>query len=553
MPQDLSVPRALRSSSRRQRHADSPSRATRDRQEAADAPAWQPRRAYVVAAVCTLTIAAAALHLGARQMRPLWVDEASTYWTSRYGWLALVAQVGTDGSPPLYFLVVKAVTAVFGTSEFALRLPSLAASVALIPALYTLGKRLGSVRTGLLAATLGVLSPLVHYYGAETRMYAVLQLETAVVALAWLRTMERPTAIGRWAMLCLAEVLQLSTHVYAVFLLPCLPIVTAFVAPRKERVRSTGLAALTTLVAFAMCAVWLRSSVENAQAGIGDWIVPLWNDLPPSMAVIRSLTVFGFGADYPHYLWLPKDAPNIGAWTLVLSLGVLAAAVIGVKSEKHHTTLWAVAALLCLPLVGAWCYSWLSVPLYLPGRYDTIVLPIFLVLFAVGLDRIWRWRALAGGVLTGGVAILAVLGLSSTLDPAAVPVTRDVAAGHTLARVATETDRVVAAGLRQQVTWYYARRSGFRGTIRTFPTEVDGHPGWESPARMLADPGRLQQDAESLTGELVAAARQGHRVWVLPTARGPVNDFFFPLLFREMEPDPALTFQDAGLVGLRLR
>ena len=220
------------------------------------------------------------------------------------------------------------------------------------------------------------------------------------MVIAWLRAMERPTAFGRWTILGLAEVLQLSTHAYAAFLLPCLPIVTAFVTPRKERVRSTGLAALTTLVAFAMCAVWLRSSVENAQAGIGDWIVPLWNDLPPSMAVIRSLTVFGFGADYPHYLWLPKDAPNIGVWTLALSVGVLAAAVIGVKSEKNRTTIWAVGALLCLPLIGAWCYSWLSVPLYLPGRYDTMVLPIFLVLFAVGLDRIWRWRALAGGVLT---------------------------------------------------------------------------------------------------------------------------------------------------------
>jgi len=100
--------------------------------------------------------------IGERQIRPLWLDEASTYWTTRETWLALLGQVGTDGSPPFYFVIVKAFTVVCGESEFALRLPSLVATLGLIPALYVLGWRLGGTRTGLLAAALGTVSPLVH-------------------------------------------------------------------------------------------------------------------------------------------------------------------------------------------------------------------------------------------------------------------------------------------------------------------------------------------------------------------------------------------------------
>ena len=50
------------------------------------------------------------MDIGERQIRPLWLDEASTYWTTRESWLALLEQVGTDGSPPFYFVIVKAFT-----------------------------------------------------------------------------------------------------------------------------------------------------------------------------------------------------------------------------------------------------------------------------------------------------------------------------------------------------------------------------------------------------------------------------------------------------------
>jgi len=100
--------------------------------------------------------------IGERQIRPLWLDEASTYWTTRESWLALLGQVGTDGSPPFYFVIVKAFTVVCGESEFALRLPSLVATLGLIPALYVLGCVLEELARVSLPQPLGTVAPLVH-------------------------------------------------------------------------------------------------------------------------------------------------------------------------------------------------------------------------------------------------------------------------------------------------------------------------------------------------------------------------------------------------------
>ena len=36
--------------------------------------------------------------------------------------------------------------------------------------------------------------------------------------------------------------------------------------------------------------------------------------------------------------------------------------------------------------------SWLVDPVYLPGRYDTIAMPAFLLLYAIGLERLSRVR-----------------------------------------------------------------------------------------------------------------------------------------------------------------
>ena len=498
---------------------------------------------------------AGALDLVEALRRPLWLDEASTFWITTQGWSALLHQSGTEGSPPFYFLIVKTFISIFGTGELAIRLPSILAAVGLIPLVYVLGRVIHGMRTGLIAAGLVTISPLVHYYSSEARNYAVVDVETTAVALVGLYAAAEPRRWRWWGLLFVVEAIALWTHIYAAFVLPCVPLVCIVATSSELRTQTALRATAVTCGAFLVCLPWLRLSMEAGAAGVGDWIQVLWTELPPWAALFRSVAVFSFGAAYPSYLWSLAQAPNIGWAAFAITVAILAGGIIGTRREISRDRVTAVALLGVLPLTAAWIYSLMFHPLYIPGRYDMIVLPFFFAVFATGMDVVWRWRRLAGVAVAVVVGALAVRTLTSSFDQSNLPsfLHLDPAAGRTLGRVAAPGDVVIATSLRQQVASYYAMRSGFTGVFRTFPSEVNSHRGWTSPERMLANPERLQRDATAVTGDLVRAAHQGHRVWLLPSPPDGVNEFLYRTLLEQMEPAPELIFKDAGVVGLKMR
>lgn len=78
-----------------------------------------------------------------------------------------------DPQPPLAFALFRGWSLLFGTSEFAMRvLPALFSLIG-IPAVYVLGKRLGSRTWGALAALLWALHPFLIWHAQDTKAYAI--------------------------------------------------------------------------------------------------------------------------------------------------------------------------------------------------------------------------------------------------------------------------------------------------------------------------------------------------------------------------------------------
>ena len=116
--------------------------------------------------------------------RSLWWDESLSLQRANYDLPHILSneiiltdtarQVVTfDNHPPLYFLLLHFVVQLAGQSEFALRFPSLAFGVLIVPLLYAVGKQLFDQRVGLLAALFGAISPLYLWYSQEARMYTM--------------------------------------------------------------------------------------------------------------------------------------------------------------------------------------------------------------------------------------------------------------------------------------------------------------------------------------------------------------------------------------------
>ena len=103
----------------------------------------------------------------------LWLDEATTgRVVQEYGFRQIITQFSpNDFHPPLYYLLMKLWTNIFGYSEIALRMPSIAFSLLTGYLVYLLGKKLKNEATGLWAGVFFLFNPLIVYYSQEARMY----------------------------------------------------------------------------------------------------------------------------------------------------------------------------------------------------------------------------------------------------------------------------------------------------------------------------------------------------------------------------------------------
>jgi 4-amino-4-deoxy-L-arabinose transferase-like glycosyltransferase len=108
--------------------------------------------------------------------------------------------------PPLYFWIAALFARAFGVSEFALRLPSALATIAMAAAVGYVVARLASMRAGLLSAVILSTSLMQAVLGRLAIMDALLDLAVAVAILAWfgaLQTGERRWWYVGWASLAL--------------------------------------------------------------------------------------------------------------------------------------------------------------------------------------------------------------------------------------------------------------------------------------------------------------------------------------------------------------
>ena len=152
----------------------------------------------------------------------LWLDEAmSLYWALLPAGeiIGRLMSLSGDPHPPLYYLLLKGWTALLGNGEFAVRSLSVAASVASLPLLYALGRRLFDRPVAKLAMLLAAISPLLVWYAQEARMYSLL-LALTLAATWYLWQALDGNRRRYWALYAGFALAGAYTHLYGALLLP---------------------------------------------------------------------------------------------------------------------------------------------------------------------------------------------------------------------------------------------------------------------------------------------------------------------------------------------
>jgi mannosyltransferase len=177
-----------------------------------------PSRAGAVWALAFLVALGAAMRFASLGEQSFHHDEVIT--VARVipdGFIHMLREVkSSESNPPLYYVLAWSWAKAFGTSEFGLRSLSALFGLATVPIAYCIGAELSSRRTGLIAAALVAVNPMLIWYSQEARSYALLVFFCAVSLLFFARALRTRSGRDLW-LWALASALALCSHYFAFF------------------------------------------------------------------------------------------------------------------------------------------------------------------------------------------------------------------------------------------------------------------------------------------------------------------------------------------------
>lgn len=364
-----------------------------------------PRVSWTAVAVAVIALYAAALALRSRALgAPLWMDEGMSVGIASHSLSAIPHLLRLDGSPPLYYVVLHLWMGAFGSGERAMHALSALFAVLSVPAAFWAGWRLFGRWSGVAAAALAALSPLLGLYADETRMYALLFLLATLAAGAFAQAfIHRRRAWAPGFGVLLATVVY--THNWGAFFAVSAGLAFLATIPFAERRQALLIdGAIGFGVALVLVAPWLPTMIFQSHHTGAPWShVPHWHSL--TNAVRRML-----GGRQPELLLL-----------LVAALGVVIGLVRG-PSERRRAFV-ATFVLAAGTLMGAWLYSRMRTPAWATRYLTLVAAPLFLLL--------------AGALLRAGPLGIAAIAVSFLGFWAGHPSQRTLEAKSNVREVAT--------------------------------------------------------------------------------------------------------------------
>ena len=140
-------------------------------------PSACPKSLLVLAFLVGLSLALRTQAIHAR----FWIDEGLSVGISSHPLGDIPGVLRKDGSPPLYYLILKLWMSVFGSGEADTHALSVAFAIFTVPAAWLGGRALFGDRAAWIAALLAAINPFLTYYSQETRMYALVALLSTIV------------------------------------------------------------------------------------------------------------------------------------------------------------------------------------------------------------------------------------------------------------------------------------------------------------------------------------------------------------------------------------
>ena len=501
------------------------------------APVGGDRRAARWGAVAVGVVVALGVALRAYSPSPLWLDEAISVSISGLPLGGVPEALRRDGAPPLYPLLLWGWERVVGNSATEARWLSALFGLAALPAAAVAGARLAGRSGAVAALPLLATSPFAVYYSTEARMYSLVMLLVLVGLLALDGYLRRPRP-ARGVLVAVVSAALALTHYWSLFLLAVVGgglLAFAWQARWGAPARAAGWMAAGGVFFLP----WLPSFLYQLAHTGTPWASPTgW-----SAALQSTVVVWAGGGGRTTALVLAA------VLLLLAGIGVTAVSASGSRVEldlRGRPPGRALAVVVGATLVLALVVGRFTGAAF-EARYTSVVLPLFLLLAAVGVARLPR---------AFGSAVLAVATVAGVAG--AVP---DVYLEHKT-QAAVVADALRAHAVPGDIVSYCPDQLG-PATSRLLPDSLrqEVYPTGGSPERVdWADYAERNSGADPTAyGRAVSDRAGGSAVWLVfhthyRTYEGQCEALADTLTalrgnpLRLVEPD-GVYFESAHLIG----
>ena len=343
-----------------------------------------------------LFVVAAMVYLFRLGYSDIWIDESLSKALVRHSLPDMTMLVAHDSHPPLYFIALKAFTAVAGNNNVTIRLFSVLGALAMLVLSYVMGRRVLG-RGGALCLSLLLLAlPMPALYAHVARMYtwaAFLVLGVLLCADRFAR--ERRIRDLVW--LGLFSLMAAYTHYFsliAAFWIDAA--LLAYVVAKKAR--GWRGVAVTGLAVFVAYLPWLWVLARQAETIRNDFWIP-----PLSWSGLLTCYVQFFGGLYRLYglSWVMASV------FYGLTLASVVVALVSRNRNDLRTLSFAMVGFHATIATAAVLSLWFRPVLY--PRYLMTIAPLLMVPPAIVLTRLhppWPKAVLLAGSLACGLFIV---------------------------------------------------------------------------------------------------------------------------------------------------
>ena len=228
-------------------------------------------------------------------IREFWYDEAYTGLIINMPWREMVNALHFDVHPPLYYIIIKFWSEIFGNTDAALRFFSTFANLIFIAiTVFFLKKYLAEKKFALAIGYLLAFNPFLILFAPEARMYSLLLLLYTLTMIVYAKAIDSDKKIT-WLAFAILLALCFYTHYIAIIAAPSFLI--AWLLGQKK-LQNFLYTIICLLAAFLLYYPWLSIflfQLFNNQKGI------YWVAASELVNIGETVSVFIFGAIPSHY------------------------------------------------------------------------------------------------------------------------------------------------------------------------------------------------------------------------------------------------------------